>query len=328
MLPVVTLITACHSLLALWVRLRFGKAMASGTLKEPPIFVLGHWRTGTTLLHELLALDERFAAPNFYQCFYPANFLATESLVKRLVASMPPSRRPQDNMTFSMGSPNEDEFALMRLGVGSPYVRLSLPNVPDPGREYLDLVDLPSEARERWKQALLHFMHAVTLRDPRRLVLKSPTHTARVKILLELFPGAKFINIVRDPRVVYSSTLHTIRSLTGEFCLQRPTHAGLEDWVLKTYLQMHGRLAEARPLIPVGNFSEVRYEELVRDPVGQMRRVYESLGLEDYAAVSPKIEDYFAQRKDYKTNRHELSTEERARVEAGLKRVIEETGYL
>src|SRR5258706_4934382 len=44
----------------------------------PPLFVLGHWRSGTTHLHYLLALDDRFACPNLYQVFYPHTFLSTE----------------------------------------------------------------------------------------------------------------------------------------------------------------------------------------------------------------------------------------------------------
>jgi hypothetical protein len=327
MLPVATLITAWHSLLAAWVRVRFGKKVAATAIKEPPVFVLGHWRTGTTLLHELLALDGRFAAPNFFQCFYPSTFLLTEKLVRRLTASAPLNRRPQDNMTFSVASPNEDEFALMRLGVGSPYTLLSFPNETRMDAGHLDLLELPEQERERWKRTLLGFLRAVALRDSRRLVLKSPTHTARVRTLLELFPDAKFVNIVRDPRVVYCSTLHTIRSLTGEFGLQRPTYAGLEGWVTGNYLRMHARLTEARPLIPAGNFAEVRYEELVRDPVGQMRRLYETLGLGGFDAVRPAVEGYFAQRRDYRTNRYNMSPEQRARVEAALERVIRETGY-
>src|SRR4051812_41917392 len=46
---------------------------------EPPLFVLGHWRSGTTHLHQLLAQDERFAFPNGYQTAFPRTFLTTEA---------------------------------------------------------------------------------------------------------------------------------------------------------------------------------------------------------------------------------------------------------
>ena len=39
------------------------------------------------------------------------------------------------------------------------------------------------------------------VRSPKRIVLKSPAHTARVRVLLELFPKARFVHIIRDPVV-------------------------------------------------------------------------------------------------------------------------------
>src|SRR5271170_6583798 len=45
---------------------------------RPPLFLVGHWRSGTTLLHELLALDECFAVPSTYACFNPHHFLLAQ----------------------------------------------------------------------------------------------------------------------------------------------------------------------------------------------------------------------------------------------------------
>ena len=49
-------------------------------IREAPLFIVGHWRTGTTLLHELLILDPRHTFPNYYQCLAPHHFLLTERL--------------------------------------------------------------------------------------------------------------------------------------------------------------------------------------------------------------------------------------------------------
>jgi hypothetical protein len=325
-LVVVTLIGLLRSLFAFVTRVRYGRAVAK-TAVPAPIFVLGHWRTGTTLLHELLALDERFASPTLYQCFFPAHFLLTERLVMRLLARRPPFRRAQDNMLVTAASPGEDEIALAQLGAGSPYAALALPNVPHLREEFLDLLTLSPKARARWQRKFLDFLRAVTFRHGRRLVLKSPTHTARVKTLLEIFPDAKFVNIVRDPRVVYASTLHMWHSLTPKFSLQRVRYRKPGDYIVRNYLRMHALLAEARAMVPAGNFYEVRYEDLVREPVAVMERVYAELGLGGFSAVRPRIEGYFEARKDYQTNRHALTPEECAQVEAALRRVIAETGY-
>jgi hypothetical protein len=109
--------------------------------------------------------------------------------------------------------------------------------------------------------------------------------------------------------------------------LQRLDYIDAGRRARKTYAQLHERLTEARPLVPDGNFCELRYEELVRDPVGQMEGLYEVLGLGGFAEVRPRIEAYFAARKGYQTNRYTLPAAERAEVERELARVIAETGY-
>src|SRR5687768_12283481 len=62
-------------------------------LTEPPLFVIGHWRTGTTWLHELLVKDERLASPSTYQCMAPHHFLLTDRLLSGALDWLMPSRR-------------------------------------------------------------------------------------------------------------------------------------------------------------------------------------------------------------------------------------------
>ena len=70
-----------------------------------PLFIIGHWRTGTTLLHELLILDPRHNYPNTYQCLAPNHFLLTEKIFTRLFRFLLPSRRPMDNMAAGWDRP-------------------------------------------------------------------------------------------------------------------------------------------------------------------------------------------------------------------------------
>src|SRR5437762_2297554 len=54
-------------------------------LRHAPLFIIGHWRTGTTLLHELLILDPRHNFPTTFQCLCPDHFLLTERVLSRLL---------------------------------------------------------------------------------------------------------------------------------------------------------------------------------------------------------------------------------------------------
>src|SRR5437764_13792212 len=77
----ISLITPFNTVMSLAQRLKYGRRIDETPLEQPPVFIIGHWRSGTTYLHELLELDDRFTTPNTYQCFAPRHFLMTEWLI-------------------------------------------------------------------------------------------------------------------------------------------------------------------------------------------------------------------------------------------------------
>src|SRR5262249_52769865 len=147
-----------------------------------------------------------------YECLEPNHFLLTEGLFRRFPRFLMPSKRPMDEMAAGWERPQEDEFALCMMGQPSPYLRIAFPNREAP-EEYLELERVSPGQLAGWKRALVGFLRRVTFARPKRLVLKSPTHSCRIKVLRELFPDAKFIHIIRDPRAVYPSTVHLWKSL-------------------------------------------------------------------------------------------------------------------
>src|SRR5262249_6045277 len=205
---VVTFVSFFHTLLRFAQRAWFGDRPERTPIREAPMFIIGHWRTGTTLLHEFLILDPRHTFPTTYECLEPNHFLLTEQFLTRSLPFLMPSRRPMDNMAAGWDRPQEDEFALCMMGQPSPYLTIAFPNRPPPCPEAMDLEGLPPRMLASWKRAFYRFLQALTYKDPRRLVLKSPTHSCRIKVLLELFPEARFVHIVRDPYVVFPSTVN------------------------------------------------------------------------------------------------------------------------
>src|SRR6185295_19726027 len=88
--------------------------------------------------------------------------------------------------------------------------------------------------------------------------------------------------------------------------LQVAHYRGLDGYVFDCFERMYAAFDQQRELIDPSRFYEVRYEDLVRDPVGQMRAIYEQFQLPGFADVQPKLEAYAADHRDYKTNRFEL----------------------
>jgi hypothetical protein len=324
---IVTAVSFWHTVLRLVEEAAYGRRVRRTAFPEPPVFIVGHWRTGTTLLHELLILDHRHTAPTTYECLDANNFLLTESWLPKLLPFLMPSRRPMDNMAAGWDHPQEDEFALCMLGQPSPYLTIAFPNRPPQGQEALDLDGLSPRARQAWGRALVDFLRRVTCRRPGRLILKSPTHSCRIRHLLRLFPDARFVHIVRNPYLVFPSTLNLWKSLYETHGMQQPTFAGLDEHVFRTFEHLYEKLEEGKRLLRPGQFHELRYEDLVRDPVGEMRALYERLGLGGFEEVRPRLEQYLAGSRDYKTNRYALAPAVRAEVGRRWGDVIRRYGY-
>jgi hypothetical protein len=325
---IVTGVSVLHTVLRFVQNALYGDRIARTPVRHAPMFIVGHWRTGTTLLHELLILDERHTYPNTYQCLEPNHFLLTERLLTRTLPFLMPSHRPMDNMAAGWDRPQEDEFALCMMGQPSPYLTIAFPNHPPQDQEAFDLERLPPRAQDAWKKAYLHYLRTLTFKDPRRLVLKSPTHTCRIKVLLELFPDARFVHIVRDPRVVFASTVNLWRSLYRTHGLQRPTFAGLEEHVFRTFTHLYARLEEGKRLVPPGRFHELRYEDLVREPIAEMRHLYERLDLGEFERVEPRLRRYLEANAGYQTNRYNPPAPEvQSEIERRWGEVMDRYGY-
>jgi hypothetical protein len=230
-------------------------------------------------------------------------------------------------MALGAGVPAEDEFALCVMTGLSPYMGWCFPGDGAWYDRYLTFRGVPAEEVDRWGAALTTFLKKLTLRHGRPLVLKSPPHTARIRLLLELFPDARFVHIVRDPYVVYPSSIHLLKSLSRVHSLQRPTFEGLDERVLSTYVDLYRKVDEGRELVEPSRFYELRYEDLIADPEGQLRRLYEHLGLGEFDRYLPKLRQYLADHVDYRTNRYELTPQQRAAVDENWGDVIDRYGY-
>jgi hypothetical protein len=321
---IITVFTLLNSLLELIEGAIFGRAVRATRIDAPPIFLIGHWRSGTTLLHELMTCDENFGFPTTYQCMEPNHFLLTEWLLARWLRFLIPATRPMDNMQAAFDRPQEDEFAICLMGAESPYSALAFPNRAP---AHLELEPESPQSLDHWKWAFHRFLQKITYKAGRRLVLKSPPHTARVKTLKEMFPDAIFIHIVRDPHVVFSSTVNLWRTLFKTYGLQAPTYDGLEEIVLNTFVHMHEKLDEGKAALEPGQFYQLRYEDLVKNPVDEIRKIYDRFRLPGFDACLPRLQSYLATVENYETNRYNLSPEQRAMIAARWGEVIRRYGY-
>lgn len=296
------------------------------TTPPDPIFLLGFWRSGTTLLHELFSCDQRFGFPSTYACLNAAHFLLTESLVRERTKQQK-VRRAMDNMNYSWSSPQEDEFALLALGAPSPYEVLLVPSLMHDPRSLLDPRTRPKAEQERWQEALLYFLRLLNVQQKKPMVLKSPPHGFQLSALPSIFPEARYVLIERNPYEVFASNLKLWATLVDMYGLDSVSSRAVESFVLAAYLLHEEAIAEGVRRLPSHSFARVRYEDLIADPVCQMARLYTELELDDFESARPQIEEHAQSIAGHARNHFLLSESQKANVESAWGEIIREKGY-
>ncbi|MBI4963722.1 MAG: sulfotransferase [Desulfomonile tiedjei] len=295
-------------------------------IEHPPLFVLGHWRSGTTHLHNLLSHDPNFAFPTAYQALFPNHFIFSQ-VGGPLFDRLAPRKRPMDNMAFSSLVPHEDEFALVAHSTISPYMRFIFPVTGADGYSKFDPCELPPEALERWKKSFTMFLKKVTLSEGKRIVLKSPPHMARLRTLLELFPKAQFIHIVRDPYMVYLSTRKLWADSLAFAWLQAPSPEQLDETILSSYCELFTLFHRDRSLIPDGALHEMKFEDLEADPMGTLKKLYERFDLGGFDQFEARVCPYLEKIKKYEKNHYSLDEVSRRKVALRWRSTFDRYGY-
>lgn len=264
------------------------------------VVVLGYWRSGTTLLHELLCLDTRYTYPTTHACMNPHHFLLSEaSALARGGAS---TTRPMDEMEVRASSPQEDEFALLSLGARSPYEALIIPKILPEALKLTDPRDLSSADEKRWREVFLSFLGGVSARGSGRpMILKSPTHGARVSTLRELLPDAHYVLIVRDPVTNFESVVRMWRKMFETYALGPViSDDEIREAVLADRPRFEAKLAASTADLPQNRFASLTYESLIANPVGVIEQLYRQLELGDFNPVRESLIAETKRRGEYK----------------------------
>lgn len=325
---VITQYSLMNSVIAWQERRRFGEEVEN-QIVQPPLFILGHWRSGTTHLHNLLSLDDRFAFPNAFQVAFPNTFLSTEGGGNyKLLQFFMPRKRPMDNMQLDLTVPWEDEYATCTASATSSYMGPVFPKRLDHYDRYMTFRGVPTEEVARWQASLILLLKKLTFKYRRPLILKSPPHTGRIRLLLEMFPNAKFIHIHRHPIDVFQSTRHQTDVMLRWYELQRFPRDKIDDWIFQRYREMYDAFFEERSLVPAGCFHEVGFDELESNPITTMGSIYDALNLPAFDQIEPKLRDYSAEQAGYRKNVFaDLPRALRDRVTIDWQRAFAEWGY-
>lgn len=301
------------------------QTMEEYEITNPPIFVVGHWRSGTTFLQNIVSQDPYFGYLNVIQSVFPHN-LNLESLFARF---MQPGLREMDNISLDPKSPSEEEIAMAALGPASFWHGYYFPQHLDTYfQKYILFQGLTHAERARWQADYMLLIRKLTWHyGGRQLVLKNPPNTSRIKELLELFPDAKFIHIYRNPWKVYLSRMNQYDNAVQAKALQPITRQTWENCLLRYYPQIMEKHFAERTLIPTGNYAEVRFETFKANPLGELERIYNELQISDFTSACPYFQAYLTSLTTYQQNRYELDAALIEKVSHAWHPIIERLGY-
>lgn len=306
----------------------FAEKIENTEIKESPLFILGHWRSGTTLLHSLLSKDPQFAFPNMYEVYNPHTFLTTQPLIEEQLKKLPPEKRPMDNMMMSFSDPAEDEFAISLLSLKSPLIGWAIPKQEAYFDRYLTLHHITEEERQEWKRIFVYFLKKLTLKYNRQLLLKSPHHTARVKTLLEIFPDAKFIHLRRNPYDIFRSTVSLYKNTVAKLALQP---RNLEDdikAIITRYKAIYDFFFVEKLKIKENHLIEIAFEDLELDFIGGLEKIYGALNLEGWENYKPILSGFLEKQPKHEKNVHPpVEDKWRKEINKNWASTFEEWGY-
>ncbi len=309
-------------------RALYGRRIAKQKLSDSPLIILGHDRSGTTHLLNLLSLDPQFAYTRPSQMVLPGSCLLFDRAIDAALKWLD-YRRPFDNMEVGPGSPQDDEVPLVKL---TPYCEYHKYSFPRNHKYWLDSYVFnfteTSPAYPEWRRTYLGTLRkAALLMGRERSLLKSPATMGNLRLVLDLFPNAKFIHIKRHPLSVIPSQINLHRIMARKYGLEAISDEHLVDFTLYQYKGYMDGFLRDRACIPEGNLLEIRYEDFVSDRLHGLRTIYESLGLGDFDAIEGRLQAYLETVDGYQAHRFADDPVLRRRIGRELGFAVTALGY-
>jgi hypothetical protein len=317
-----------------WVELTYNKKIRQHNIINDPVFILGFYRSGTSYLHQFLTQDDRFGYHTNFQMILPEIMLTSEKTLSpffdficRLFNLQDPVHRKQMSFRF----PGEEDAAMTTgLNVRGTQWGYFFPKIMmEHFYKYVLFQHVSEPEIEEWKKDFIFLLKKISLANQgKQLVLKSPPNTARIKLLLSLFPNAKFIFIHRNPYEVYASNKRFWEVTNKIYALGGVKSVDSNSIILETYAEMTNQYLLDRELIQDGRLIEIAYGELITNPIETMRKIYERLDFNDFGYCEKTMKNYAESERNYRQLKHELPAREKEVVTKRLEPFLRKWNYL
>jgi Sulfotransferase family len=281
---------------------------------EEPVFVVGPPRTGTSILLELLALDPRLRAPIAYEALYPlssdgsaARRLRLSESEQELWADLHPPFRTMHELASNL--PCECVHFLM-YDFSGPYwgMTYDTPSFTGWQLEHLETLGRVYRLHRRMLQT---FEHEGPAAHPHRWLLKSPFHVSTLPALFAEYPDARVVHTHRDPQKFLASLISILSALRfmRSDTVDVPALAAVME---ATYTMFLESAIQARQdgSIPGDRVVDSHFVDLMADPVGTVRGLYEQLEFDWPSGHDEVIKEYLSSKPKDKHGAHVYSLDD------------------
>jgi hypothetical protein len=268
------------------------------------VVVLGYFRSGTTHLQYLLSCDRRFKTPIWAQSILPHGWIASWTLARFALTPFITNSRPQDDVALGPDWPAEDDFGVSNMSLCSAMPgRFLLPKQYAHYSRYHGLEGLSERELTRWRRTQAALLWKITrLRPNRVLLLKSPSHTARVAELRAMLgENVKFIHITREPNEVVRSNVSMYERLSIYHLQDAPGLDACREDIVREYVRTEEKFLDESADLGPERLCRVRYQDLIADPEGTVRAIYGQLGMELTEDALESMRSYLYRVRAYRT---------------------------
>jgi len=280
---------------------------------ERPLFITGLPRTGTSILHELLAQDPGSRAPLHWEVRTPCPAPEAASFETD-------PRIARAETQIQLWNHIVPEYAAMHeLGARIPVECVQLTTHEFVSEELLGRYQVPSYAAwyakadlvpaYRFHRAMLQHLQSRCRRE--RWVLKAPSHFPVLGTLLEVYPDARIVLTHRDPTKILPSVASILYSTMWVRTDEVDTAALLGWFTGETCAALIDRMVALRESGKVDpkQFCDVRYADLVQRPIPTIAGIYEHFGISLSAEAERRMREYLAAKPKGKHGEHRYEFE-------------------
>jgi hypothetical protein len=276
-----------------------------------PVFITGMPRSGSSFLHELLAEDPASRAPQVWEVMFPVplsgngNGADRERRIRKTATNLWWFRRlaHQPDSVYPMRACSPHECVAIHGYTCLSQEFISTARIPG-YEKFLRSTDLTPVYE--WQKRFLQYLQLGS--GPKRWVLKAPDHVYSLRELFSVFPDAVIIQTHRNPLEVLRSSIQLTEVLYNLFAWRgsRDQLAEREAMLLARAMEEFIRFRDAHPEM-ADRFIDLNYSELVADPLGAVRRVYQQLEIPLTDPAAERMRQLVSQRTRYRKHNPTLT---------------------